>query len=297
MRITNNLIQQTSLANIQRNLKQIHTAQERVSSGLRIQRASDDPLGAAESMRARSSLRALDQYRRGIQTAVSRATSEEHSLDQLTNLLTRARELATRFATDTVDETARQTGQMEVEGLLREAVSIANTRHDGEYLFGGGDTGTKPYALEGESGGLGFTSTGPAGHREIEISQHQRVVANHNGTEVFEDTGVLAALHDLAAALGDNDVDAVRATMTQLDAGFDDVQRVLGAVGSRVNLLQVTTANLDALEVNLLTLRSEVEEVDIEKAMTELVGRQTSFQAALLATSQVMNLTLANYLR
>ncbi len=297
MRITNNLIQQSSLANIQRNLKQIHAAQERVSSGMRMQRASDDPIGAGESMRTRSSLRALEQYRRGIQTAVSRVDAEEHALDQLGGLMIRARELATRYASDTADADARRTGRIEVEGLLRQAVALGNSRHNGEYLFGGVDAGTRPYKVTEAAEGLGFLSREPSGHREVQVSEHQRVVANHNGREVFDESGVLSSLRDLAAALGANDVEAVRSVMGELDGAFDEVQGLLGEVGSRSNLLQVTAANLDALEVNLLTLKSDVEEVDIEKAITELVGRQTSFQAALLATSQVMNLTLANYLR
>src|SRR5690554_5179910 len=98
MRITNNLIQLSSLANIQRSLAGMHAAHDRVASGLRIQKASDDPVGAMESMRARGSLRALDQYRRGIQTATMQANAEEQALDQMTGLLIRARELATLYA-------------------------------------------------------------------------------------------------------------------------------------------------------------------------------------------------------
>src|SRR5690606_26093581 len=156
---------------------------------------------AGESMRARGSLRALEQYRRGIQTAVSRVGAEEQTLDQLGGLLIRAKELATMYASDNTDSQARKTGKIEIEGLLRQAVSLANSRHDGEYLFGGLDTGTRPYGLDEAGETLGFTTTTPAGHRQIEISEHQRVVANHSGAEVFDDTGVLTALSDLAAAL------------------------------------------------------------------------------------------------
>lgn len=297
MRITNNLIQMTSLANVQRNLRQIAEAQDRVSSGLKLRVASDDPVGAAESMRARGSLRALEQYRRGVQTATSRATLEETTLDQVGDALVRARELATMYGSDHTTPEQRRTGAIEVEGLLRQVVGLANTRVDDGYLFGGLNGTTAPYELDESGATLDFISSGPVGQNSIDISEHQRVVMNHNGTEVFEDTGVLASLRDLAAALRSGDGEAVRSTMGDLDSAFDSVQTLIGDVGARTNLLQVTSANLDALEVNLLTLRSEIEEVDIEKAITELVGRQTTFQAALLATSQVMNLTLANYLR
>jgi flagellar hook-associated protein 3 FlgL len=297
MRITNNLIQMTSLANVQRNLQQIAEAQDRVSSGLKLRVASDDPVGAAESMRARGSLRALEQYRRGVQTATSRATVEEQTLAQVGDALVRARELATMYAGDDITPDQRQIGAVEVEGLLRQVVELANTRADDGFLFGGLNVLTPPYQIDETGPTLGFTSAGPVGQNTIDISEHQRVVMSHNGTEAFEDTGVLSSLRDLAAALRGGDAEEVRSTMGDLDAAFDSVQTLIGDVGARSNLLQVTAANLDALEVNLLTLRSEVEEVDIEEALTELVGRQTTFQAALLATSQVMNLTLTNYLK
>jgi flagellar hook-associated protein 3 FlgL len=59
----------------------------------------------------------------------------------------------------------------------------------------------------------------------------------------------------------------------------------------------VTSANLDAFDVNLKTLKSGLEDVDMEQAVTELVSRQSAYQAAMLATSRVMGLTLADYLK
>jgi flagellar hook-associated protein 3 FlgL len=297
MRITNNIIQQGSLRTIQQNLRQIQAAQLQIASGLRMQKASDDPIGAADSMRARGSLRALEQYRRGIQSAEARATAEETALDQLTAILIRARELATMYAGDNADAADRRTGQIEIESLLRQVVAVANVRFDDGYLFGGTGSTAQPYAVDESGPHLGFTSIDPAGQHEIQISERQRVVTNRNGKEVFEDTGALAALRDLAQALGSNDIPAVRQRLGDLEHSFKDVQALLGEVGARTNLLQVTGANLDALELNLRTLKSSAEEVDIERAITELVGRQTTFQAALLATSQVMSLNLANYLR
>jgi flagellar hook-associated protein 3 FlgL len=295
MRITNNIIHRTSLATVQQNLRQIHASQGRVSTGLRLQKASDDPVGAMESMRARGSLRALDQYRKAIQTATSRAAAEETALDQLGNTLVRARELALAYAGDTANADGRRVGKAEVDQLLRQAIGLANTSHQDAYIFGG-TGGAQPFqVIEGPS--LDYSSSGARGELEVEISNQHRVAVNHNGTEVFEETGALSALRDLARALGQNDVQGIRGAEKRLQESFESVQRIIGTVGSRTNLLQVTSANLDALDINLRTLKSEVEEVDIEQAITELVNRQTTYQAALLATTRVMGLSLADYLR
>jgi flagellar hook-associated protein 3 FlgL len=296
MRITNNIIKQTSLDNSQRNLREMHKAQVQISSGKRVQSPSDDPIAAMDNMRARTSIRSLDQYRRGVQTALSRAEAEESALDQLTTLMIRAREVGTMYGSDTVSAAERRVGRAEVESLLRQAVSIANTRFADGYLFGGVDQTNRPYAII-EGGQIDFSTTGPFGTQQIEISENQFVPANRNGTEIFDDSGLLTSLRDLAHALGDNDANGIRTAMLDVDSAFDSVQNWVGEIGARTNRLLMTTSNLDSLEVTLLTLKSDAEDADIEKAITELVGRQTAYQAALMATSQVMNLNLTNYLR
>ena len=131
----------------------------------------------------------------------------------------------------------------------------------------------------------------------MEVSASHLVPTNHNGTEVFEDTGVLTSLRELSMALRSGDREAVITAAYEVDGAFEQVQHLIGEVGARVSSLQITTANLDALDANLQILKSDMEDVEIEEAVTELMGRQTSYQAALMSTSRIMGMTLADYLR
>lgn len=297
MRITNSIIQQSSLSNVQKNLRELYRAQEEVTSGKRIRIASDDPIGASTSMATRSSIRALEQYRRGVQTATARADREETVLDQLTNVLTRAKELAVAYGSDTVSPDHRRIAAIELDALLKQAVSLGNTRFKEGYLFAGTGPNVAPYVTVSTGGNIDFTSTSPTGTLQIEVSAIHTVPANHNGTEVFEDTGILTSLRDMAMALRSGDREAVITAATGVDGAFDQIQHLLGEVGARVSSLQVTSANLDALNANLQVLKSDVEDVEIEKAITELMGRQTSYQAALMSTSRILGMSLADYLR
>lgn len=297
MRITNSIIQQTSLSNVQKNLRELYRAQEQVTSGKKIRIASDDPIGAATSMGTRSSIRALEQYRRGVQTATARSASEETVLDQLTDVLTRAKELSVAYGSDTVSSDQRREAAIEIDELLKQAVSLGNTKFNEGYLFAGSGANVAPYATVVTGGNLDFTTTSPTGTLQIEVSATHTVPANHNGTEVFEDTGVLTSLRELSMALRSGDRDAVTTAASGVDGAFEQLQHLIGEVGARVSSLQVTDANLDALDTGLQVLKSDVEEVDLEKAITELMGRQTSYQAALMSTSRVIGMTLADYLR
>ena len=297
MRITNGIMRREQLARVQTGLRQLAESQRRVSSGLRMAKASDDPVAASGAMQARGSLRALEQYRRNVDAATSRASAEEGVLDRLTGTLVRARELGLSQGTDTANDVTRANTRAEVDQLLRFAVGLANTRFDDGYLFGGHRPQERPYDVVDTGTHLDFTTTSPDGGLELEVSSGQRLAAGHDGVAVFEETGALAALRDLGRALGAGDPAAVRSATDALDRALDGVQGLVGDVGARVNALQLTGANLDALEANLSTFRADLEEIDLEEAVTELASRQTALQAAMLATSRVLGMNLTEYLR
>jgi flagellar hook-associated protein 3 FlgL len=290
MRITNGIIQRTALANLQLNMRRILESQEQATTGKRIRTISDDPIGASRAMQADGSLRALEQYKRNISTATARVNAEENALDQLTQLLERGKELGISQAVGSAK--TRLTAKAEVDQLLLAALQLGNQQHEGEYLFGGDQSKTAPF----QGSTPPFSAVPPTGTRRAEISEAQFLTTNHNGTEVFLDTNVLSALNDLSVALGSDDLVGIQTALTTLDGSHDAIQNLIGDVGARSSQLEVTGSNLTALDTQLRTFKSVLEDVDMEKAVTELVSRQNAYQAAMLATSRVMSLNLANYL-
>ena len=294
MRITNSIMQRSALAAIQLGLRRLNDAQTQVTTGKRIQKASDNPVAASEIMTTSASLDAIDQYKRNIDAAKSRATTEEGVLDKLSDALSRAKELGVGQGGADATAQTRRIAKAEVDQLLQFVVGLGNTKMGDEYLFGGKYAGRPPIVAGAPYYDAAYP---PSGTRDVEISAGQFLDANHDGMQVFVDTKAIESLQDLSNALGNNDQAAIAAALTKLDGSFDGVQALIGDVGARVNQMQVMGANLDALKVNLQTFKSDLEDVDLEKAVTELVGRQTAYQAALLATSRVSGMTLTDYLR
>jgi flagellar hook-associated protein 3 FlgL len=292
MRITNGIIQRTALANLQLNMRGMLESQQTVTTAKRIRVASDDPIGASQVMQADGSLRALDQYKRNISHATARVGAEEAALDSLTQLLERAKELGISQAGSNASSATRLTAKAEVDQLLAAALQLGNQQHEGEYLFGGVQSSTTPF----QSSTPPFSAVPPTGTRKTEISQAQYLSTNHNGTEVFLDTNVLSALNDLSTALGANDLTGIQTALGALDGAHDAVQNLIGDVGARSSQLEVTNGNLVALDTQLRTFKGTLEDADMEKAMTDLVSRQNTYQAAMLATSRVLSLNLADYL-
>lgn len=293
MRITNNMVSRNSLAGLQRSLRQVAEAQNRATTGLQVERASDDPSAASSIMASGSSIRAIDQYKRNINSARARLDREESILGSVTQMLERAKELGIGQGSSTADAQTRLTAKAEIDQLLQAAVQLGNTSHEGEFLFGGDQSNVAPFSGTTPP----FSAAPPTGTRRAEISSALSVRTNHNGTETFLTTGVLAALDQLSVALGANDQTAIQTSLSSLDSAHASVQVLIGESGAASQQLDVATANLDALDTSLRAFKSQLQDADIEKAVTELVGRQTAYQAAMLATSRVMSLNLADYLR
>ncbi|MDH5588886.1 MAG: flagellar hook-associated protein FlgL [Gemmatimonadota bacterium] len=292
MRITNSILAKEAITGFQSQMVSLAEARDRASTGLKLQRPSDDPVAAAGVMNSSSSLRALDQYRRNIQAGQSRLDAEESALEHLTNTMTRAKELAASQAGDPATATTRFITKQEVDKLIEFVTNLGNTQINGAYIFGGQYADTAPF-----QGTATDPLRPPVGASRIEIAAGQLAETTHSAQDVFLDSDVLGSLQALSDALDINDVPGIQNALTRMDTAFDEVQNLVGEVGSRVNQLEVSLNNIESLEINLNTFRSNLQDADLAEAVTQLVARQGTLEAAMAANSNILTLTLTDYLR
>lgn len=293
MRITTNITTRNALHALQAGLKGVDDAQRKATTGLKVEVASDDPAAASSIVGAGSSLRAIDQYQRNINAASARLSAEEESLTSVTTILERVKELAISQGTATANAQTRLTAKAEVDQLMAQAIQLGNQSYEGEYLFGGDQSNVAPF----QTATPPFSSAPPTGYRRAEISSGLYVRATHNATEVFLNTGVLAAIDQVSQALGANDDNAIRASIYSLDSAHANTQVLIGENGAQSSQLEVAGSNLKALDTSLRAFKSNLQDADLEQAVTDLVSRQTAYQAAMLSTSRIMGMNLTDYLR
>ena len=302
MRVTNSIITRNSQSRLQANLQGLDRIREDISSGIRLRKMSDDPTGGGELVRIGSSMRALSQFKRNVDSGIARASAEENVLDQLTNALTRGIELGIAQASATANPQSRLIVKAEVDQLINFSANLGNTRIGDEYLFGGNRAGEAPFATPAPATGsfsrlmLAGNPVNPSGNISLEIGDNTFVTPTHNGTQVFIDTDALDALRALSTALGNNDPTAIQVASDRITTANSNVQSLIGTQGARINELETASVNHSLMELNLKAFRSDLRDTEIDKAMVELVGRQTLYQAAMSATSRILGLSLANYL-
>ena len=292
MRITSSILSHAAISGIQSQMRGIADAQRRIATGQRVGRPSDDPVAAAGILGSSSGLRALEQYRGNQETGLRRLALEDSVLDQVTTALSRAKELGISQATDSASTSTRLVTQAEVDQLRSFMEDLANTQFNDRYIFGGQYSDTPPY----QAGAVDALRP-PTGDAKIEIGAGLLADTNHNAQEIFVDSDAMGALDALSAALGADDIPGIEAALVRVNDAFQATQETIGDLGGRMSRLDVAVNNLDSLEVTLQTFRSDLADADLAEAVTELVNRQGTLEAAMVANSRILNMTLANYLR
>jgi flagellar hook-associated protein 3 FlgL len=260
-----------------------------VATGIRVEKPSDDPVAAAEVMRINHALRAVEQFRRNTSAARVRVSAEESVLNQVSDILTRVKEVGVGQATDTASASNRFVAGEEVDRLLQQVIQLGNTRIGNDYIFGGSATSSPPFQ--------GTTYVGDDTVHQSEIGSAFTVDTNQTGRELFVDSGVFSTLQNLRDAMRTDDVDGIRAGLTALESGFENVQVHLTSIGARSREIDMAMVTHDETETNLLSSRSDLREIDFEKATTEFLSTQTSLQAARAAASRFLETALTNFLR
>ena len=289
MRITNSLLQQRVLRDLQANLATVAKAQEQVSSGKRFETMSEDPVAGAQVLTADRGLRGVEQYRRNSTAARSRVDAEEAVLNQLTDLLTRAKELAIQEGDSTSSPVTRAATAAEIQQVIEQVIQLGNTQVGAEHLFAGHQAG-QPFDATG-------AYFGDDGQRQSEIGQTYLMTTNHTGRELLVNSGVLSGLQGLLTQLQTGTPAGIQGTISGINAAFKEVQTMLATTGARSRQIDSAMQNNDAIEASLTLTRSDAQDVSIEEATTRLVGTQTAIEAALLSASRILNTSLVDYLR
>jgi len=121
---------------------------------------------------------------------------------------------------------------------------------------------------------------------------------NIPGDTAFKGSADLfAALDGLQQSLQNNDTAGIQNAIDALQAAHDQVVTHHTDIGARMNRVELALNNFSRTEVDIKTLLSDIEDLDITKAITELTTRQNAYQASLAAGSRIMQTGLIDFLR
>lgn len=183
MRITNQIQQSNALQNIFRITEDLFAANQRVATGKRINKPSDDPLGMQDTLSLRSSIAQIQQYGRNIDNNRLFLNTADTALDSVGLGITRALELAQSGLGPSSDAQTRSSVALEVQSILDQAIQEANTQVKGHFIFGGTDILNPPYQANGS--GLGAIYSGNSDTLDVEVGSTLTIPITRPGSDVF----------------------------------------------------------------------------------------------------------------
>lgn len=279
--------------------QRMSVAQEQLTSGKRINRPSDDPVGAGAVLRIRTSQAQIGQFRRSAAEVKDRAFVTDSALDSHERLIEHARTTLAQGASSLTSSTSREALADQIDSLRTQMLSIANMRSRDQYVFGGTRQDAPPFDPTSASPAITASSVQLA---QIE-PEASPITVGATAETVFSDASgtIFQTLTNVAAALRGTGDEA--ADKTTIMAGLDRLQTFADLAGkARVQAgVQINSAEGadERLNQNSLLYEASAERIegaDFVSAALELTNAQTALDATLQASSNIGRRSLIDFL-
>ncbi len=259
MRINTNINAMIATNQMTKNTALAGSSMEKLSTGLRINKAGDDAAGLAVSEKMRAQIRGMEQAERNVQDGISMVQTAEGALEEAGNIAQRMRELGIQAGNDTLSSDDRSKIKSELDQLQKEMGDIAK-----EAKFNGKELLTKAAA------DTTFTIQAGANSevREVKMTDLASIA---NSVSI---TGNLSTVGDAQSFVG------------KVDKALEAINSGRSTLGAMQNRLEYTSNNLTTTTENLTAAESRIRDVDVAKEMVTLSKLNILNQASQAMVSQ-----------
>jgi flagellar hook-associated protein 3 FlgL len=267
--------------------------QEQITTGKKVNRPSDDPVVVMKGMGYRMQVDKVHQYQRNLGEVNNWLDNTDEALDKVGSALHRAYELVEAGATDTMIPEDREKLQSELAQLREQIRDLANTKVGDKYLFNGTKT-SEPLFGNGTTPPLPPIQqlSGYDKSVEIEVFDGVKLQVNTNGHDMFKE---IDELFDRMTNYTTRD--EFNGAITEIQNKMDDVVTARADIGARQNRSEMMEERLSSLEVLSRKQMSENEDVEYEKAITEMITEESIHRAALSVGARIIQPSLVDFLR
>ena len=281
------------LASMEQSQQNQTIATQQLASARDVNQLSDNPAAAAALVLNHNQSAQDAQYLQNQGTLQTKFQTADSTLSSAVQLMTRAVSLGVEGATGTMNAANQQAIGGEVQGILSQMLSLANTSYQGAYLFSGTAVNTQPFTQT--AGGIVYN--GNAAVTSVQIGNGETITANVPGSTIFMNPAgnVLGALQDLSTAL--NSGTGIPAAVTEVENGLNqlNIQRI--PYGNALNQLNSSEVFLNQDTINLSSQENALAGADMSVAATHFAEAQLANQGTIAATSQLLNRkTLLDYI-
>lgn len=281
MRINHNISSMTTQASLFKTNRDLSKNLEKLSTGLRINRASDDAAGLGVSENLRTQIKGTNQAKRNALDGIAAINIAEGAANEISEILQRMRELAVQSSNDTLTSTERAYTNQEFGHLINEIDRIATvTNYNGQELIssnGGSRFGQKGLSSAATTGSaLWIDANNSYGFDSITIT------IDTLSTEAVTGLGIGTSILSTQTA--------ARAAISALDTAINNVNTMRSNMGAYINRLEHAINNLDVNNTNQQSAESLIRDVDFASETAVFTKNQILTQSATAMLSQANTL-------
>lgn len=310
MRVTNNMLIQNLLKNLEMANNRMDLLQNRLSSGQSITKPSDDPVKIETSLRLKSTISSMEQWKNNATEALAYLETTEGILANMTSMLQRVKELAVQGANGLNSIDDRSQIAKEVDQLTQQFHILANSQVGSKYIFSGTHIDIAPlppYAEPIPSPPPPPTQwNGNDKRLEFEVGPNVKIAVSIKGTELFgitdngdgtKSSAFFNTLHKLSDALYNGDDAKIGETLGEIDDHLNNVLQLRAELGARTNRINVIYDQLDNSIINLKKNLSDIQDTDMAETIMEFKSIQNTYRAALSVGAQIIQPSLVDFIR
>ncbi|NLK40306.1 MAG: hypothetical protein GX303_08730 [Clostridiales bacterium] len=321
MRITNNLIISKFSRSLNRSAINLSDATERVSSGRKFSRASQNPADAMKSFKIRQGLSRIELYQSNINDVTGQLDQAETALMDIYNIIVQAKENLIQSSNGTMSEGNRATVASIFENLRDQIFKLGNTSFAGRYIFGGPNTTELPFSIQ--SGklfyngtdvddpsvsteeifvdmGLGLTldSTGELQKSTaFSISTPGSIALGHGIDQDGLPNNIYNLLGNIAADLKNDDMTMIDRYIEKLTESADNVMVSVAGIGEKIKFVEFINDRLDTDKLNLQKKQGDLEYENYAEALIEYNGAEFTYTAAMKMGAKIIQKSLLDFLQ
>jgi flagellar hook-associated protein 3 FlgL len=273
-----------------RNASRLGKAQEVATTGLKVQRPSDDPARSGRLYAIDEQLADQTVWRDNAEWAEGLLVAADEALTDIVDALGQARVLAVQLSNDSYGPSDRTNAVVSAQRLLERALASANTSFAGRSIFAG-------EAWDGPAYDATGAYLGDTGAPEIPVGEGLAVRSGFDGSDLLQGGGdVVVAFSNLVANLATGDADIVRSSLDDIDGAIAQLAEARTIVGNEMLNAGDAIELSESLELSFSDAARNIREADLPTAYTNLFAAQQAYQASLQVTAQSRSSLLFNLL-
>lgn len=283
-RVADSTSRNTNVERINTQRARLSVLQERITSGKRINRPSDDPSGAAAVIRLKTNQSEIEQFKRSANFANQRLTAADDVLGGYENILERVKTLVSQGLSDTATQTAKNALATEIEAMRGRILNVANTKYEDEYLFGGSRQAAPPFdpttsAPNPNPSAPQYIQIEP-GANAIPVGVTSDTVFRDGTSDIFTDlNNAITALRGTGNPATDRT--ALENSFSRLETYRNLVSVAHSQVGGNMNITEMAQSRLSEDSLSYGARIDSIEGDDFAASAVELAETQSALEATL----------------